>query len=425
MPPKKKGKRKGKGKKGGKKKVAEPTVTHRFRSTRPHTAIRMAGNEIQTEFGCGDYSERIDRVRTLSNAIVQSRLDRVHREKLLSVDLSRQRLHTVPDRLRSFTQITSLLLNANKLMNDSLGLISTCIRLRKLVLSDNFITGNLHPSIGLLVELEELYLDGNCINSLPEEIGNCKQLTKINIKGNQLTCLPKSTNQWIHMISFDGSSNEFVDFPESIVSFTSLKNLRMNDNKIKALPEDLSALTDLETFDMMTNQLEIADSLSQLNSLKRINVSKNLLKSLPDFKSLSKLRELHAFKNQITEIPNSIGGCNFLKSITLSSNQITALPDSMCELPHLFEAHFTNNQISHLPSTVHWPNLVHISFLKNPIAEVPDSYGSSLPSLRLIDVRSMKKKESTKISPDLRAQFQMKSIVLRGGAKAKGKRGKR
>jgi len=53
----------------------------------------------------------------------------------------------------------------------------------------------LHPSIGLLTNLELLSLSDNKISKLPKEIGNLKKLDFFNLKGNPITDFPDEISQ--------------------------------------------------------------------------------------------------------------------------------------------------------------------------------------------------------------------------------------
>ena len=67
-------------------------------------------------------------------------------------------------------------------------------RVVKVYLNNNYITGAIPASIGDLVNLVELKLEGNLITSIPPEINNLTQLTILDLDHNQLVDLPDLTD---------------------------------------------------------------------------------------------------------------------------------------------------------------------------------------------------------------------------------------
>ena len=61
-----------------------------------------------------------------------------------------------------------------------------------------------------MVLLEELYLDHNQLESLPDEIGALIQLRELDIVGNVLKTLPKSFTQLVNLEVFHGEGKTIL-----------------------------------------------------------------------------------------------------------------------------------------------------------------------------------------------------------------------
>ncbi len=110
-----------------------------------------------------------------------------------------------------------------------------------------------------LRNLEYLDLEGNVIESLPEDIGKLNSLTELYLVRNQLSALPKN--------------------------FATLKKLRIlgvSGNKFKMVPGEILQIEKLETLDISSNSLnDLPAELGKMKFLKVLSLQRNLIAHIP------------------------------------------------------------------------------------------------------------------------------------------------
>ncbi|CAN4123010.1 unnamed protein product [Withania somnifera] len=129
--------------------------------------------------------------------------------------------------------------------------------LTKLVLSYNWITGTIPPSIGNLKNLVTLSLDMNRLSGeIPQEIANLKSLLTINLGGNNLTGeIPSSIALCSELTLIDLSRNQLIDeIPKEITKLNSLNALNLSRNQLNgAIPGEIGGMNGLTVLDLSYN----------------------------------------------------------------------------------------------------------------------------------------------------------------------------
>ncbi len=175
-------------------------------------------------------------------------------------------------------------------------------------------------SIGDLINLSYLNLNGNGLNTLPENIGNLKKLKELNIRDNNLSILPESIGNLKELKELDIGDNYLKVLPESIGNLKELKELNIGDNNLKILPESIGNLKALKELSMHYNNLNtLPESIGNLKELKRLNIRDNNLSILPD--SIAELKALESLildNNQLTDLSNRV--IQFLEGLGLTIN---------------------------------------------------------------------------------------------------------
>ena len=105
--------------------------------------------------------------------------------------------------------------------------------LRELFLGDNRLTSDIFAIISKFTELRRLNLSFNDIDDIPNGGVFSQHLVELYLSGNQLSALPDDVERW-----------------------TSLRVLHVNGNKLKSLPADLSKIRKLVVLDAGSNALK-------------------------------------------------------------------------------------------------------------------------------------------------------------------------
>ncbi len=100
-------------------------------------------------------------------------------------------------------------------------------------------------SLGRLSKLEELYLADNQLTSLPESIGRLSRLRVLRLGNNQLTGVPHRIGQLRNLEELDIHDNNLTSLPDSIGQLTRLDVLDLEGNHLKSIPHSLSRLSNL------------------------------------------------------------------------------------------------------------------------------------------------------------------------------------
>jgi len=246
-------------------------------------------------------------------------------------------------------------------------------KLRVLDLQGNTITEPNAKLFELIPALEELSLQDNLLEKIPEEIKNLKNLHKLNLRKNKISEVPLVLGS-LPLQSLDISdnkltvfpeallnlndlqrlwlqSNEIADLPAQIAQLESLLYLNVSHNKLTGLPEELWTIKSLENLLFYQNQIqgEISENLKNLQNLQVLNISDNkITKVLAYAILLPNLRILNVHDNEINEtLPENLKDLRYLKNLVLHNNPaITGvLPLQLLELPDLVEIKIANTGI--------------------------------------------------------------------------------
>jgi Leucine-rich repeat (LRR) protein len=220
----------------------------------------------------------------------------------------------VPDSALSEAQKTGSLDLVGLKLTDRLP-ESVCVtsvgNVREILAGFNFFT-RLPPNLAVFKNLETLRLDGNLIVNLDDItpiLGSMSALTELGLNGNSLESLPN-------------------DFP---VAVSRLEKLDLANNRIRRLPATIGHMVHLEELNMMGNPLSaIPDSFGQLCMLEALDSSCCELTQLPDdFTKLTRLMELNLSMNALEVLPSTMGNLTRLCVLNISDNRLTDLPLSM------------------------------------------------------------------------------------------------
>ena len=277
------------------------------------------------------------------------------------------------------------------------------------------VVGEIPESIGNLINLKELALDGNKLTGrIPESIGNLTNLISLNLERNRLTGeIPKSIGNLTELTYLGLSNNQLSgEIPDNINNLKNLAGISLWDNQLNGvISESICNLA--EHFDKKLKWLNLVDlPLPLLNgqsseeeiikyiSEPSIFISNNnfcqpypecfnpidIGNQYPDKECTFKCKEGYvelwgwcysienttsldlSYKVLIKEIPSKIGSLINLTYLNLESNKLTGeIPKSIGNLTELTYLGLSNNQLSgEIPSEIwHLDNLTHLDLHKN------------------------------------------------------------
>ncbi len=306
-----------------------------------------------------------NRLETLPESVVNL-------TNLTRLDLSYNRLETLPESVVNLTNLTRLNLSSNQLktLPESVGNLTNLTRLN---LSSNQLE-TLPESVGNLTNLTGLDLSYNRLKTLPESVVNLTNLTGLYLISNQLKTLPESVVNLTNLTGLYLISNQLKTLPESVVNLTNLTELYLISNRLETLPESVGNLTNLTGLYLISNRLKtLPESVGNLTNLTELDLSDNQLKTLPEsVVNLTNLTGLYLISNRLETLPESVENLTNLTELDLSDNQLGSLPESVGNLTNLTELYLRNNQLKTLPESVeNLTNLTGLDLSDNPLEKPP------------------------------------------------------
>lgn len=126
---------------------------------------------------------------------------------------------------------------------------------------------NCPPGLGLLSNLEELSLNDQLIDKLPDEIGDLKKLKTLNVRNNKLESLPETMSRCSSLRTIDLKANLLITLPD-FNSMTSLLELNISFNptvNFDAEAIKFSKIPSLKKLDISFNNIS-ANTLQVIRS---------------------------------------------------------------------------------------------------------------------------------------------------------------
>lgn len=208
---------------------------------------------------------------------------------LTELDLSRNRLSSLPDDMTSLVPFLSYLnLSHNQFREVPLELCRLT-HLQVLIMSQNHIEGPFPYQIcSSLTQLKTLRLCANQITSLPHTLDRLDKLESLSMGsvygGNLLTSFPPHCIQRMAALrELDLSHNKLCFLPSDIGHpHSHLRQLVASDNKLEAIPKSIGMCRELRSLNLGRNQLtSLPTEIADLKQLDTLDLSENLLCVIP------------------------------------------------------------------------------------------------------------------------------------------------
>ena len=257
----------------------------------------------------------------------------------------------------NFPNLDSLDLRMNRLMKVP-NFQETTPKLRFLDISDNFITE--FPKVPVIIE--KLFIKGNSIRSIPDDIIQLTHLQVFNFSHNLIKIVPKIPSVILKVF---GSFNRVVEFAP--INAPNLTDCCLDNNDLSSMPP----VIDNKIIFYNMNHNHITDiKLNYISpNVALIELVDNEISSIqPEIFNLPYLEHLGLAHNKITQIPQQIVNSKKLKKLNLSFNKIQAIPPLP---PTLVELHIAANNITAITSTIVSSNVTLLDIGMNKLTSIP------------------------------------------------------
>ena len=269
--------------------------------------------------------------------------------------------------IKSFTNLTVLNCSENGLSNKSKLSLDWFKKLEELDLSKNKLTC-ISDKIKSLSKLEKLDCSYNPLYGQFSEVYELEQLKEFNCSNTNLSHLTYNIEKLKNLKKFDCSNNNLEQFPKEIEKLINLEEFHCSGNKLKKIDfinkftklktlsysgecEDIEKLTNLEN--LKCEKIKNLDNLKTFENLKNLKsfvYNFNNLKTLSGIENLKNLTKLDCSNNEIVSL-NGIQNLVNLKELDCSRNRIMSL-NQLQNLNNLMNINCSNNQITEIPTFI-------------------------------------------------------------------------
>lgn len=212
----------------------------------------------------------------------------------------------------------------------------------------------LNKNIGALTELKDLWLGGNQLSTLPDEIYELHSLNHLGLGENKLISLSNDISKLKNLNKLWIAENKLKVIPSGLFSLAELRKLDLRNNNFTYIPEDIKQLSNLLHIDVSNNSIEaIPKSIGHLSKLTYLNASNNALHEIPaNIFEINTLRKLNFSNNYISILPDAIGKTINLVDLNLNGNHLRVIPEVIGNLTKLKTFRLISNQLQDLPNSI-------------------------------------------------------------------------
>ncbi|XP_035662969.1 insulin-like growth factor-binding protein complex acid labile subunit [Branchiostoma floridae] len=207
------------------------------------------------------------------------------------------------------------------------------LRLTRLNLSSNKLT-TIPTPLTSMASMTMLSLGGNPLGQIqPGILQSMPALHTLELEKVGLSYLPSGTFSNSSLTHLNLAFNKLQGLPMDIFSGTALRVLQLQGNQFSQFPRAVAALSSLELLDICHNAitvLEPVEDFSRLTKLTRLLMHDMGLRRIDKdgiFHGMECLEELDLSRNKLTTLPrNTFHGLPSLRTVLLGQNKLQSLP---------------------------------------------------------------------------------------------------
>ena len=133
--------------------------------------------------------------------------------------------------------------------------------------------------LGTCPVLKQLNFASNRLTNLPDNLGNIKKLETLNLAENRINLLPQSFSNLVNLRILILSDNVIASFPLQVCGLKHLEMLDLSKNKIQEIPDGAEELQ-VSELNLNQNQVsKISPNLAKCPRLKILRLEENCLKA--------------------------------------------------------------------------------------------------------------------------------------------------
>jgi Leucine-rich repeat (LRR) protein len=328
---------------------------------------------------------------------------------LVEIDLTGNRLTTVPPDIGRIQTLRRLILSGNPIVRLPDSLVY-CHQLEEITLD----VEAYHHTDSLLALLDRLprlryltltYWPHTQLN-LPARLAT--RLERLTLTHGRLTRVPPALAQALSLQELNLAHQQLPDLAHTVLHLLpQLRVLNLSGNPLTVFPTKLPpTLTHLYLAN--TQLTEVSGKLPSLPSLRVLSLERNRLKTLrlPEG-SLPELRILILAGNQLKASPSGLEGCSRLTELDLSDNRLDDLPTVLASLP-LVRLNLARNRLTHLPRVNGWAELLELDLSRNRWVRWEKAV-ARMPNLQILHMADAR---LTHIRPVLRQALSLRVLNL-------------
>lgn len=338
--------------------------------------------------------------------------------KLKYLEISSLQNHLeLPKSIYELETLETLILRHSDNLAIDLKKVAQLKNLKTLDLVSNKTIEEIPAELASLINLEKIVLSFVKVNHLPSEIfETINKLKYIDLYSTAITELPdilfkNNTIEYLNYASVCNWQNvhEFKRLPDALFQCRTLKRLAI-DYKAKELQTQIRNLTNLEELTIVGKDatLEIPAEIGCLTQLKELDIQECAVESFPEsmgnlkalqkiscmgistlpdsFTELESLTAIHFSNTQLTKLPSNLGNLTNLDRLEIDGSEIVELPESITHLQNLRVLKLTYGKLGNLPDKIgDLKNLQFIYLDNNAIEALPESL-ANLEKLRTLDL---------------------------------------